>query len=354
MEAESDRYEMLELVAGPAFCVKDGVLQAVNQAARHYDLTPGMEVSPLLGTGLEEYRDFSGGCLSLRLNLNGQSVDASVTVLSDIQVFQLDPDTEEEALRALALAARDLRQPLSNLIAITDTLLPDSLPQDDTVRQQMARLSRGLYQMERTLGNMSDAGMPTVLFQPEYRDIPMIFEEIFRKAASLLESAGACLHYTGLNQTIYGMIDARQMERAVLNILSNALKFQSVGCEIQARLTRHGNSLRLTLQDNGPGIDSGIMGNLFRRYLRQPGPEDSRMGIGLGMEIIRSAALAHGGTLLVDQPETGGTRVTMTIKLQRPPENRVRTPGILLSGGRDMALMELSQCLPLSVYEKDL
>lgn len=352
---EADDYELIELISEPAFCVRDGIIQKVNRAARALSLSPGAEVSPLLLTGLAEYQSFTGGCLSLQLSAEGQPRGATVTKLTDAHVFVLDPEEEDEALRAMALAARDLRQPLSNLIAIADTLLPRFLPDsDEKDREWMARLSRGLYQMEKTIGNMSDAGIPQVLFQPEIRNIPSIFEEIFRKAAPLLSTAGAVLSYTGLNKEIYGLIDARQMERAVLNVLSNALKFTPTGCEIRASLTQHDSCLRLCIQDNGPGMESEILGSLFRRYQRQPSLEDSRFGLGLGMSIIRSAAVCHGGTVLIDQPGDVGTRVSLTMKIQKGCETRVRTPGILLSGGRDMALIELSDCLPLSVYEQDL
>lgn len=350
---ERDNFQLLDLMPEPAFCVTQGVIHKANTAAQALSLTPGTEILPLLLTGQEEYRCFTGGCLSLQLSLEGQPRLASVTCLGDAHIFLLEREEEEEGLRAMALAAQELRQPLSNLIAIVDTLLPHTLSlSGGKNREWMARLSRGLYQMEKTIGNMSDAG--SALFQPEYRDIPPIFREIFRKAGELLSGAGVTLRYTGPEKEIYGLIDSRQMERAVLNMLSNAVKFQGAGCEIHAALTCQGSYLRLQVQDNGPGIDSGILGSLFSRYLRQPGLGDSRWGIGLGMGIIRWAAVCHGGTVLVDQPEGGGTRITMTMKLQKPAENRVRTPGFLLSGGRDTALIELSDCLPLRVYEQNL
>lgn len=355
MEADLKEYELIELIPEPAFCVRDGVIQRVNRAARALSLAPGMEVLPLLLTGIEEYPSFTGGCLSLQLSLEDQPRGATVTGLSDAHVFLLDPEEEDEALRAMALAARELRRPLSNLIAIMDNLIPHVLSDsDEKDREWMARLSRGLYQMERTIGNMSDAGICQTFFQPEIRDIPSIFEEIFEKAEALLSTVGAVLHYTGPNKEVYGLIDARLIERAVWNVLNNALKFKSTGCEIHASLTQHGSYLRLCIQDNGPGMESETLSSLFTRYRRQPGLEDSRCGIGLGMGILRSAAICHGGTVLIDQPGDTGTRVSLTMKIQKGSDTLVRTPGILLSGGRDMALIELSDCLPLSVYEQDL
>lgn len=355
MEAEQREYALIELIPEPTFLVREGVVQEMNQAARALPLTQGMEIGTLLLTGGEEYQDLTDGCLSLQLNLGGQPRGASVTKYGDAHVFLLDPEEEDEALRALALAARDLRQPLSNLIAISDLMMPQLLSEtDETGREWMARLSRGLYQLEKTIGNMSDAGIAPVLFQPEVRDIPAVFQEIFEKSGALLSESGAVLRYTGLNKEVYGLLDARQMERAVWNILSNSLKFKPEGCEIHAALTQRGQYLRLCVQDNGPGVKREILGSLFTRYRRETGLEDSRYGLGLGMRILRSAAICHGGTVLVDQPETGGTRISLTMKIQKSSDTMVRTPGVLLSGGRDMALIELSQCLPLSVYEKEL
>lgn len=351
MDWEKDSFALLELMPEPVFCVTEGVIQKANAAAEALSLVPGTALYPLLLTGEEEYRDFTGGCLSLQLSLEGQPRAASVTSVGGVHVFLLESEEDDEILRAMALAAQELRLPLSNLIAVTDTLRPSSL-NDEKGREWLARLSRGLYQMEKIVGNMSDAG--SALYQPEFRDIPSIFQDIFQKAAALLARSGVTLHYTGLEKEIYGLIDSRMIERAVLNMLSNAVKFQDADCQIHAVLTCQGSFLRLSVQDNGPGIDNAILGNLFSRYLRQPGLEDSRYGIGLGMGIIRQAAICHGGTILVDQPVSGGTRITMTMKIRKPSESMVRTPGFLLSAGRDMALTELSECLPLCIFEENL
>ncbi len=355
MEEQKDTCAMLELMILPAFAVKADKILSVNQSARELLLTEGMDISGLLLTGAEEYAGFTEGCLYLQLTLGGEPRGASVTRMGELDVFLLDPDTGDHALRAMALASRELRQPLSSLIAIAETLLPHALPQEDRKSGELlARMSRELYQMQRILGNMSDAGLGSSLFHPEQRNIAQVFDDIFEKAGTLLEAAGTHLSYTGLKQDVYGMIDARQMERAVLNILSNALKFMPQGGEIRVTLTQRGTTLLLSILDSGDGIGDGVLGSLFSRYLRQPGLEDSRHGIGLGMVMIRAAAANHGGAVLVDRPGKTGTRVTLTMKLRKGTEARVHSPVADLTGGRDQALIELSECLPLSVYQKEL
>ena len=97
------------------------------------------------------------------------------------------------------------------------------------------------------------------------------------------------------------------------------------------------------------------MSNVFTRYQRQPGIEDSRFGIGLGMVLIRNAAAAHGGTVLIDQSQGSGTRVTLTIKVQQNPSNTLRSPVLRVdyAGERDHCLLELSEILPAHLYKSE-
>ena len=76
----------------------------------------------MLSTGAEEYAAFTGGCLYLDLKLGGRELMASVTRLEDEDVFLLEAEEDVQALNALALAARELREPLSSMTAISENL----------------------------------------------------------------------------------------------------------------------------------------------------------------------------------------------------------------------------------------
>ena len=110
----------------------------------------------------------------------------------------------------------------------------------------------------------------------------------------------------------------------------------------------------LTVADEGCGISEEIKGNIFNRYLREPGIEDSRTGMGLGMLYVCAAASAHGGTVLLQQPEGKGLSVTMTLSTKNHRSGMVHSDifPIDYSGGRDHALLELSDVLPYELYEK--
>lgn len=357
MEEQRDTLGMLDLMIRPGFCVKENRIVKVNQAAEGYFLAPGMEIEPLLLTGKDEYREFTGGCLYLTLSLSGRSLGASVTRMDGVDVFVIEQDADNKELRSMALAARELRDPLANVMSTADNLFPLSALQDDPhTRDQVARLNRGLFQMLRVVGNMSDANRYTASSRQETVAITSELEEIFEKAQSLIAHTGSRLTYESLHEPIYCLADKEQLERAVLNILSNAIKFTPKDGTIEASLTRRGRMLRLSVQDSGAGIAETVRANVFHRYLRQLTIEDSRFGIGLGMVLIRSAAAHHGGAVLIDQPEGKGTRITMTMAIRQNQDAILRSPIIRVdyAGGYDHALLELADSLPASVYEKEI
>ena len=150
------------------------------------------------------------------------------------------------------------------------------------------------------------------------------------------------------------MVDAEKLERAVYNLISNAVKFTPKGGCIEAKLTRHDNTAHLTITDNGSGIPADQLRSLYFRYLRPSCVEDSRHGIGLGMVMVQAAAAAHNGTVLIEQPKEGGTKVTLTMAIRSQKDGNFRSPPRLTvdyAGERDHGLIELSDLLPASHFK---
>lgn len=353
MEERNDVLGMLDMMIRPGFCVKEEKIIRVNQAASGLGLAAGMDVEALMQTGQEEYRDLRCGTLFLTLRLTGGCWGASVSRLEEMDVFLLEQEADDQELRAMALAARELREPLSTVMITAEGLFPmAALEEDPRLQDQVARLNKGLYQILRVLGNMSDANRMVGASRQEMRELTSLFGELFERAREVAAATGLTLHYQGLPGPVYGLVSAEQLERAVLNILSNALKFTPRGGTIDVALTRRGHFLRLSVRDSGPGIAENIRGSVFSRYLRQPAMEDSRYGIGLGMVLIRRAAADHGGTVLLDQPEGKGTRVTMTMDLRRRPDPNLRSQILTVdyTGERDHWLVELADSLPPEAF----
>ena len=150
MEQHQDTMAMLELVTRPAFCVKDGVILCLNRGAERMTIEKGLPVAQLLSTGKAEYTEFSGDCLYLTLSVNGAEVGASVISMDGFDVFIIDDENDQAELKAMALAAQTLREPLSSVMTMAGSLLPVvENAGDPTAADQKARLNRGRFQMLR-------------------------------------------------------------------------------------------------------------------------------------------------------------------------------------------------------------
>ena len=233
MEEKKDTLGMLDLVIRPGFCVKENQIIKVNQAAESLFITPGTDVRPLLLTGSEEYAAFTGGCLYLTLSLSSHSCCASVTRVDDIDVFLLEQESDNGELRSMALAARELREPLTNVMITADSLFPlcaaESSPR---TAEQVARLNRGLFQILRIIGNMSDAERCAAVSHQETVDIPALFAEFFEKAETLVSHTGITLTYdqaalaaiVAQSSTKYGARELRRtIRKAVEDPIAEAL-----------------------------------------------------------------------------------------------------------------------------------
>ena len=344
MEQRTEEIELLELLPRPVFCVKNGIITRLNQPARKLYLREGLPVEALLEAGNENYAAYCGGLLYVTLTIHGQSFGASIVRMGEEDLFTLDQQFENDELRILALAARELRAPL------TDAMLTvQQLSQEDAA---LKKLNRSLYQLLRVIGNMSDASGSSLSFRPERQNVNAVFQEIAEKVTALSDTAGTEITYTGLQADCSCVFDRQLMERAVLNMVSNALKFTPKGGAIHMQLRVSGKQFCFSVTDTGSGMTEQEQATLFSRYLREPCLEDSRHGIGLGMLLIRNAASLHRGAVLVDHPEGSGTRVTVTFCSL--PDDTAKLHTMLLgtdyAGEQDHTLIELSEFLSYDKY----
>ncbi len=351
MDQSNHPYALLDWIERPAFCVADRQIAAVNWAASQFQLTSGMPVAPLLGEHAQTYDALSEGCLYLTLTINEIPCSASVQRMDGFDLFLIDQSNEQ--LRALALAAQHLRIPLSTVMAASDRLF--SQLDQEAASVQADHINQGLYQILRIVSNMSDAAtyQASAPMSMETVNFTAIADELVEKARAMTENTGIILQYTGPNEPILGLANPERIQRAFYNLLSNAIKFTAPGQTIEIKLVKSGHQLSFIIRN--PGVPKKA-GDLFACYRRGAGLDDSRMGVGLGLTLVRAVAGAHGGTVLLDYPEGCYTRVTMTVAIRKAePSDAVRSVVHRIgdyAGGRDKGLLELSEVLAASAYHE--
>ena len=348
MEQKTNLAEILELMSQPGFCVSGNCITLVNQAAKAMLLTPGQDVLPLLHTGAEEYVQFQDGQLCLTLCIADKLHNATIIRMGETNLFLMDSEEQAAEFRSMALISMELRNPLMQVMQNAEQLLSTLDPQDLTA----AKMNKGLLQLMRMVCNLSDVSRYQESAFTQTRDICAFLEEILEKAQALTAGTGIKLSWDLPREAIPCLIDSEQLERAVWNLISNAIKFTLKDGTVHAKLTRHNKRLQLQITDSGSGIAEAIRSSVFQRYLRQPGIEDNRFGLGLGMVIVRTCAANHGGTVLIDHSGNSGTRITMTLALRQTEETTVSSPMLYpdYCSGWDHGLLELSDCLPAEEF----
>lgn len=108
--------------------------------------------------------------------------------------------------------------------------------------------------------------------------------------------------------------DAGQLERVVLNLAGNAVKFTPPGGSVSVTVDAHDGGVRLTVSDTGIGIPVEEQENLFERFFRASNAvSDAVPGTGLGLSIVRGVVDAHGGTLALRSVPGEGTEVEVLL-----------------------------------------
>jgi two-component system sensor histidine kinase MprB len=113
----------------------------------------------------------------------------------------------------------------------------------------------------------------------------------------------------------------RQLERAVTNLLDNAVKWSPPGGEVFVGLYEG----QLVVADQGPGIAEEDLPHIFERFYRATTSRE-QPGSGLGLAIVAQAAQEHGGTVAAERTPAGGTRMRLTVPLVADAPEPAKVP----------------------------
>lgn len=334
--------QMLELVDAPAFAAQGNEICAVNPAAGALMIAPGMKVGDLLADGIAEYEAFTVGVLSATVSLGKLRFSATIRCFPPYRIFRLET-AEQPQVQALALAAQQLRGPLSDLMLGMSRLEEDpSFP----------RLNRSAHRLLRQVENMSDAGFYAEgTCTKETCNVSALVFEIAEKAAELFRQAGKTLEYRASEQNITCWLDRKLLEKCIYQLLANALKFSPAGGTVRLQLQINAKQFLLSVEDSGGGIPEQQMAGLFTRYTRTPTIEESRLGLGLGLALVQSFARNHDGSILLRNTERG-LKAALSVPI-REGKPKLRSRSILEGSSlADPALVALSESLPAEAFGK--
>lgn len=345
---------LLEQLPQPVFLVKDNVIVYANHAAMLRDVQEKVNVYDLITIGHQEYQQFVSGKLILTVSVAGILYNTVVTNSGEYHLFCLESEYSKPELRAFAVAAQALRDPLSNVFWGLDKLLPDPTVQDSpALLAQIKAINRNIHQIHRAVQNMSDAATIGSAACTETRDIVAFLAELVEKVNALFAGTQHHIEFQPLNKPVYCSLNPGALERAILNLVSNAAKYTSGDGVIRISLRKGISKLYICVQSDCEHPQATINCNMFSAFTREPSIDDSGRGIGLGLHITHSIAASHKGTLLVEHTDDTRLRFTLSLSATLPEVVKVNSPTMITdtNGGFDPFLIELADVLPSELYE---
>lgn len=141
-----------------------------------------------------------------------------------------------------------------------------------------------------------------------------------------LESENIQLNYTNLiDPKTLIIADPEQMKKVINNIIGNSIKYMDKEQGIiDIRLIEDNDSVRIEIEDNGKGIASKDLGNIFERFYRTDASRNSaRGGSGIGLSIVKKIIEDHGGYIWATSKEGFGTCMHFVIRKHRQEESEI-------------------------------
>ena len=153
--------------------------------------------------------------------------------------------------------------------------------------------------------------------------LDQLVPEILGEHVARAMRADVDLGYEGPDEALTVRADAYALHDALGNLIDNALSYVRRGGTVSVALRRHGESARVSVDDDGPGVAESALPRLGDRFFRAP--EAIEGGTGLGLAIVRRIADRHDARVAFARSCLGGLRVELDFPLIAPdaPSGRV-------------------------------
>ncbi|TWU59156.1 putative sensor histidine kinase TcrY [Rubripirellula tenax] len=245
----------------------------------------------------------------------------AIAVVQDIskrKVFEQGlTEAVEQRDRFLATLSHELRNPLAAVRHATKLVHhPDaSIEQRE---QAMKTIDRQTEQMTCLLEDLLDVSRVTqgkVVYEMKPLDMRDVLADARDAMQSRVEEAGHRLKVKVPKVPVTVMGDESRLLQVVENLLANSCKYTDDGGEITLSLRRYNGQCIVKVIDNGRGIESGLVENVFDMFVQSDSElARSQGGMGLGLTVVRSLIERHEGTITACSPGLGQGS-TFTIRL---------------------------------------
>jgi two-component system phosphate regulon sensor histidine kinase PhoR len=215
----------------------------------------------------------------------------------------------------VANVSHELRTPLASLKAVIETLEGGALDDKETAHEFLLRAEGEVDRLVEIVEELLE------LSRIESGEVPMAqapvdLSAIARRAVERMrhqaERAGVSLELETATNLPRVVGDGERLERVVVNLLQNALKFTPEGGAVRVAVSCQGGPIVLGVSDTGTGIAREDLPRVFERFYKVDRAR-AGAGTGLGLAIVKHTVEAHGGTVAVESEEGRGSTFSFSL-----------------------------------------
>ncbi|MBB6216742.1 signal transduction histidine kinase [Anaerosolibacter carboniphilus] len=196
-------------------------------------------------------------------------------------------------------------------------------------------MKQNCYRLMRLIDNLIDitridAGY--IKLNLENHNIVEIVEEITLSTVEYIENKGKMIEFDTDTEEKMMACDPDKIERIMLNLISNAVKFTNLGDLIQVNVFDHNERVLICVKDSGIGIPEEKQQQIFERFAQVDSSlNKNQEGSGIGLSLVKSLVEMHGGTISVESQVGKGTEFVISLPVQHVHSDDNTMDGALTS-----------------------
>jgi two-component system phosphate regulon sensor histidine kinase PhoR len=315
---DSDHKIVFANPAAEAFLGPDLSGKTLLAAIRHSELdTLIADAQKLSAESVERRIDYERHILHVRAIASDRQYQTYyILALRDVTEIQRLERARREMVTNIT---HELSTPITSIGLLADTLLTLVLKEKPKrarklvrdIRQEVDTLTQ-LVQEIRDLSLIESGQMPVRLTTTRLSDLVLSSVEALQALAENKEQTIALT----VPENLFVLTDDLQIQRAIKNILHNAIKFSPQGGQIAVSATANEGEAILSVHDSGPGIPADDLPRVFERFFQVDRAREE--GTGLGLAIVRHIVQAHGGRTWAESTEGQGATFFIALALAEP------------------------------------
>lgn len=227
----------------------------------------------------------------------------------------------KEKTRWMAMAAHDLRNPVSAVMANSELIEQEFTGAGAEVLEMLRSINSSSQFVLELLDDLLDISViesGAIEFTPERTDIRSLVADSISVVRHLATRKGISIHARYSDGLAALNLERRQMTQVLFNLLGNAIKFCPDGAMVNITVWQGAADVVIDVQDNGPGIPRDAIEAIFIPFQRLA-EASSQRGTGLGLAICRRIVERHGGRIWAENATGGGAVFHVSLPLEPLP-----------------------------------